>query len=50
MDKGTFDLTRLTFGVNYAVSSQSLLMENYERWLMPKVLGDFDAVGRPVLL
>lgn len=45
MDKGTFNLTRLTFGVNYAVSSQSLLMLNYERWLMPKVLGDFDVWG-----
>jgi hypothetical protein len=39
---GTFDVQRVTLGVNIDLWHQSLLMVNYERWLLP-VLGHHTA-------
>jgi hypothetical protein len=34
---GTFNVERLTVGINIELWHQSLLMINYERWLLPEL-------------
>jgi hypothetical protein len=43
---GTFDVERITVGVNIELWQQSLLMVNFERWLLPELAhGNADVFG-----
>ncbi|HVX15008.1 MAG TPA: hypothetical protein VHC22_27705 [Pirellulales bacterium] len=42
---GNFDVIRTTAGINYQLTGNSLLMVNYERWILPAPLPDLDVYG-----
>ncbi|HVA48760.1 MAG TPA: hypothetical protein VNH11_20510 [Pirellulales bacterium] len=42
---GRFDVKRTTVGVNYQLTGNSLLMLNYERWVLPGPLPDLNVYG-----
>ncbi|HEV3343236.1 MAG TPA: hypothetical protein VG125_22885 [Pirellulales bacterium] len=42
---GNFDVKRTTAGVNYQLTGNSLLMLNYERWILPGPLPDLNVYG-----
>lgn len=42
---GRFDVRRTTWGVNYQLAGNSLLMINYERWILPGPLPDLNVYG-----
>ncbi len=42
---GRFDIRRTTWGVNYQLAGNSLLMLNYERWVLPGPLPDLNVYG-----
>ena len=42
---GRFDVKRTTAGINYQLTGNSLLMVNYERWILPAPLPDVNVYG-----
>lgn len=42
---GRFDIRRTTWGINYQLAGNSLLMVNYERWILPGPLPDLNVYG-----
>lgn len=42
---GRFDVKRTTWGINYQLAGNSLLMINYERWVLPGPLPDVNVYG-----
>ncbi|HWB12354.1 MAG TPA: hypothetical protein VG826_24220 [Pirellulales bacterium] len=42
---GNFDVKRTTGGINYQLTGNSLLMFNYERWILPAPLPDLNVYG-----
>ena len=42
---GRFDVKRTTAGINYQLTGNSLLMVNYERWILPAPLPDLNVYG-----
>ena len=42
---GRFDVRRTTWGVNYQLAGSSLLMVNYERWILPGSLPNLNVYG-----
>lgn len=42
---GRFDVRRTTWGINYQLAGNSLLMVNYERWVLPGPLPDLNVYG-----
>jgi cytochrome c553 len=42
---GRFDVRRTTGGINYQLTGNSLLMFNYERWILPAPLPDLNVYG-----
>jgi hypothetical protein len=42
---GRFDVRRTTWGVNYQLAGNSLLMVNYERWILPGPLPNLNVYG-----
>ena len=42
---GNFDVRRTTAGINYQLTGNSLLMLNYERWILPGPLPDLNVYG-----
>jgi cytochrome c5 len=42
---GRFDVKRTTVGINYQLAGNSLLMVNYERWILPGPLPDLNVYG-----
>ena len=42
---GRFDVKRTTWGINYQLAGNSLLMFNYERWILPGPLPDLNVYG-----
>lgn len=42
---GNFDVKRTTGGVNYQLTGNSLLMLNYERWILPNPLPNVNVYG-----
>lgn len=42
---GSFDVKRTTGGINYQLTGNSLLMFNYERWILPNPLPNVNVYG-----
>ena len=42
---GNFEVRRFTYGLNYAISSNSLFMFNHEIWLLPQHQKHIDVFG-----
>src|SRR5207253_5367011 len=45
MPTGTFDVQRLTWGINIELWRQSVLMLNHEHWFLPEPLGSAEVFG-----
>jgi hypothetical protein len=45
LDRGTYNISRLTWGINFTLWRQSLLMFNHEMWFLPDPLKEINVWG-----